>query len=244
MPIRLALSLHAPEDALRSQIMPVNERYSLAEVLEACRRLLRARKRRKVFIEYVMLAGVNDRYEQAVPLAQLLDPRDLQGQPDPLQPDRLGLRRLVARRDRRLPRRAGGARRCARPCASRAGATSTPPAASWRRRASGVEASMWSRSGRAALRRSLNSPAVSIRTGSMSCRTRWRSVVPAPVERQPPCAVDRAVAGDQATRRTPRSRGPAVVAGAASGWWQHLAVGPSPPSAWRSSSSAGGSARR
>ena len=36
MPIRLALSLHAPEDALRSQIMPVNERYPLAEVLAAC----------------------------------------------------------------------------------------------------------------------------------------------------------------------------------------------------------------
>ena len=42
MPIRLALSLHAPEDALRSKIMPVNERFSIAEVLEACERLLRA----------------------------------------------------------------------------------------------------------------------------------------------------------------------------------------------------------
>ena len=65
MPIRLALSLHAPEDALRSQIMPVNERYPLAEVLEACERFYE-RKRRKVFIEYVMLAGVNDGYAQAV----------------------------------------------------------------------------------------------------------------------------------------------------------------------------------
>ena len=42
MPIRLALSLHAPEDALRSQIMPVNDRYPLADVLAACERLLRA----------------------------------------------------------------------------------------------------------------------------------------------------------------------------------------------------------
>ena len=42
MPIRLALSLHAPEDALRSKIMPVNERFSIAEVLEACQALLRA----------------------------------------------------------------------------------------------------------------------------------------------------------------------------------------------------------
>jgi 23S rRNA (adenine2503-C2)-methyltransferase len=74
MPIRLALSLHAPEDALRSRIMPVNERYPLAEVLEACEAYYE-RRRRQVFIEYVMLAGVNDGYGQAVQLAQLLDPR-------------------------------------------------------------------------------------------------------------------------------------------------------------------------
>jgi len=74
MPLRLAFSLHAADDALRSQIMPVNERYRLAEVLAACRRW-HAAKRRPVFIEYVMLAGVNDRYEQAVALANVLDPK-------------------------------------------------------------------------------------------------------------------------------------------------------------------------
>jgi len=74
MPIRLALSLHAPEDALRSRIMPVNDRYPLAEVLEACAAFY-ARRRRQVFVEYVMLAGVNDAYAQAVQLAQRLDPR-------------------------------------------------------------------------------------------------------------------------------------------------------------------------
>jgi 23S rRNA (adenine2503-C2)-methyltransferase len=73
MPIRLALSLHAADPALRSQIMPVNERHPLADVLDACRRF-HAAKRRLVFVEYVMLAGVNDRYEQAVALAELLDP--------------------------------------------------------------------------------------------------------------------------------------------------------------------------
>jgi 23S rRNA (adenine2503-C2)-methyltransferase len=73
MPIRLALSLHAPDDALRSRIMPVNDRYPIAEVLAACERH-HARKRRRVFIEYVMLGGVNDRYEHAVALAGLLDP--------------------------------------------------------------------------------------------------------------------------------------------------------------------------
>ena len=73
-PIRLAFSLHAPDDDLRSRIMPVNERYPLQEVLSACMRW-HERKRRPVFVEYVMLAGVNDQYAQALQLAKLLDPR-------------------------------------------------------------------------------------------------------------------------------------------------------------------------
>ncbi len=73
-PIRLALSLHAPNDALRSEIMAVNDRYPIAEVLAACERHYEAR-RRMTFVEYVMLAGVNDRYGQAVELAALLDPK-------------------------------------------------------------------------------------------------------------------------------------------------------------------------
>jgi 23S rRNA (adenine2503-C2)-methyltransferase len=72
-PIRLAFSLHAPEDALRTALMPVNERYPIADVLAECRRYVELR-RRKVFIEYVMLAGVNDRVEQARQLAALLTP--------------------------------------------------------------------------------------------------------------------------------------------------------------------------
>ena len=74
LPIRLALSLHAPDDALRSQIMPVNDRYPLEQVLEACEEFYEA-KRRRIFVEYVMLGGVNDRYEQALALAELLDRR-------------------------------------------------------------------------------------------------------------------------------------------------------------------------
>ena len=74
MPLRLALSLHAADEALRSELMPVNERYPLADVIEACRAFYE-RKRRRVFVEYVMLAGVNDRYEQALALARLLEPR-------------------------------------------------------------------------------------------------------------------------------------------------------------------------
>ncbi|HEU0024502.1 MAG TPA: 23S rRNA (adenine(2503)-C(2))-methyltransferase RlmN [Thermoleophilaceae bacterium] len=73
-PVRLALSLHAPEDALRSELMPVNERYPLRDVLDACLRW-HERRRRQVFVEYLMLAGVNDRHEQALALARLLEPR-------------------------------------------------------------------------------------------------------------------------------------------------------------------------
>jgi 23S rRNA (adenine2503-C2)-methyltransferase len=71
MPLRLALSLHAPDDDLRSRIMPVNERYGLSKVLGACRMHF-ARTNRPVYIEYVMLAGVNDAPSQARALAALL----------------------------------------------------------------------------------------------------------------------------------------------------------------------------
>jgi 23S rRNA (adenine2503-C2)-methyltransferase len=73
MPLRLALSLHAADDALRSELMPVNKRYPLREVIEACRAFY-LRKHRRIFVEYVMLAGINDRYEQALALAGLLAP--------------------------------------------------------------------------------------------------------------------------------------------------------------------------
>jgi 23S rRNA (adenine2503-C2)-methyltransferase len=73
-PVRLALSLHAADEALRSELMPVNDRYPLGQVVDACRRWWQARGRR-VFIEYLMLAGVNDRYEQALQLAELLEPK-------------------------------------------------------------------------------------------------------------------------------------------------------------------------
>ncbi|MGH2822582.1 MAG: 23S rRNA (adenine(2503)-C(2))-methyltransferase RlmN, partial [Thermoleophilaceae bacterium] len=73
-PVRLALSLHAADDALRSELMPVNERYPLRDVLDACLRW-HQRRRRQVFVEYLMLDGVNDRYEQALALAALLEPR-------------------------------------------------------------------------------------------------------------------------------------------------------------------------
>ncbi len=73
-PIRLALSLHAANPSLRSQLMPVNDRYPLADVLDECRRYVELRGR-KVYIEYVMLAGVNDTTRHAAELAAILDPK-------------------------------------------------------------------------------------------------------------------------------------------------------------------------
>jgi 23S rRNA (adenine2503-C2)-methyltransferase len=71
--VRLALSLHAPEDGLRSELMPVNDRYPIAEVIEACR-AWRETRRKRVYIEYLMLAEVNDDPGQARELAALLTP--------------------------------------------------------------------------------------------------------------------------------------------------------------------------
>jgi 23S rRNA (adenine2503-C2)-methyltransferase len=71
-PIRLALSLHAAADALRSELMPVNDRYPLDDVLAECRRYFELRGR-KVFVEYVLLDGVNDSLAHARALAELLD---------------------------------------------------------------------------------------------------------------------------------------------------------------------------
>jgi 23S rRNA (adenine2503-C2)-methyltransferase len=73
--VRLALSLHAADDALRSELMPVNDRYPLADVLRACL-AWRAARRKRVYVEYLMLAGVNDRYEQAMQLADLMTPKN------------------------------------------------------------------------------------------------------------------------------------------------------------------------
>jgi 23S rRNA (adenine2503-C2)-methyltransferase len=73
-PIRLAISVHAADPATRSRLMPVNDRYPLEDVIAECRRSFELR-RRKVFVEYVLLAGVNDSPVDARSLASLLDGR-------------------------------------------------------------------------------------------------------------------------------------------------------------------------
>ena len=88
-PIRLALSLHAPDDELRSRIMPVNDRYPLGDVVAECRRYV-ARRRRRVFVEYVLLAGVNDSRAQARALARLLGRDDFKVNLIPYNPTGYG----------------------------------------------------------------------------------------------------------------------------------------------------------
>ena len=69
--VNLAISLHAPTDATRSAIMPVNRKFSTVELMAAVARYI-AKTNRKVFFEYVMLAGVNDTDQHAHDLARLM----------------------------------------------------------------------------------------------------------------------------------------------------------------------------
>src|SRR5947209_203818 len=71
-PVALAVSLHAPNDALRDTLMPINRKYPLAELLAACRRYLEHAPRDFITFEYVMLEGVNDSEEHARQLAELV----------------------------------------------------------------------------------------------------------------------------------------------------------------------------
>jgi 23S rRNA (adenine2503-C2)-methyltransferase len=71
--VKLALSLHAPNDALRSELMPVTRRFPLVRLMAACARY-RERTRRRIFVEYLLLDGVNDSDELADELAELLPP--------------------------------------------------------------------------------------------------------------------------------------------------------------------------
>jgi 23S rRNA (adenine2503-C2)-methyltransferase len=71
-PVALAVSLHAPDDALRDTLVPLNRKYPLRELMAACRRYLRTAPRDFITFEYVMLDGVNDSDEQARALIRLV----------------------------------------------------------------------------------------------------------------------------------------------------------------------------
>jgi 23S rRNA (adenine2503-C2)-methyltransferase len=71
-PVALAVSLHAPDDALRDSLVPLNRKYPIAELLDACRRYLDAAPRDFITFEYCMLDGVNDSLDQADALVALV----------------------------------------------------------------------------------------------------------------------------------------------------------------------------
>ncbi len=70
--VSLAVSLHAPEDALPDELVPINRKYPIAELMAACRHYVEGKPHRRVTFEYVMLEGVNDSPEHARKLARLL----------------------------------------------------------------------------------------------------------------------------------------------------------------------------
>jgi 23S rRNA (adenine2503-C2)-methyltransferase len=70
--VSLAVSLHAPNDALRDQLVPINRKYPIAELLAACKEFIAGDRRRKVTFEYVMLDGVNDSDLHARQLIRIL----------------------------------------------------------------------------------------------------------------------------------------------------------------------------
>ena len=72
--VSLAVSLHAPNDALRNQLVPINRKYPIAVLLESCRNYIAAQRdtSRVVTVEYTLIAGINDQVEHARELAQLL----------------------------------------------------------------------------------------------------------------------------------------------------------------------------
>jgi 23S rRNA (adenine2503-C2)-methyltransferase len=79
LPVALAVSLHAPNDALRDGLVPLNKKYPIAELLDACSRYLPAAPRDFITFEYCMLDGVNDQVEHAEQLVALLKRHGGQG---------------------------------------------------------------------------------------------------------------------------------------------------------------------
>ena len=80
-PVALAVSLHAPNDALRDDLVPLNRKYPLAELLAACDRYLESAPRDFITFEYCMLDGVNDSAAQAAQLVDLVQGRGVRAEP-------------------------------------------------------------------------------------------------------------------------------------------------------------------
>ena len=85
-PVSLAVSLHAPNDELRNQLVPLNRKYPIRKLMEVCRRYASYDRRWRVTFEYIMLDGVNDSIWHARQLARILSGHTEQGESNPIQP--------------------------------------------------------------------------------------------------------------------------------------------------------------
>ncbi len=83
--VSLAVSLHAPNDELRTELVPLNKKYPIAELLAACQRYAARRPRTTITFEYTMLKGINDQPQHARELIKLMRQAAEQGQPDSIQ---------------------------------------------------------------------------------------------------------------------------------------------------------------
>jgi 23S rRNA (adenine2503-C2)-methyltransferase len=90
-PVALAVSLHAPDDALRESLVPINRKYPIAELLAACRRYLDTAPRDFITFEYCMLDGVNDSPEQAAALVRLVNGQGADSRAVPSVPCKINL---------------------------------------------------------------------------------------------------------------------------------------------------------
>ncbi|MEH2593863.1 23S rRNA (adenine2503-C2)-methyltransferase [Bradyrhizobium sp. AZCC 1577] len=103
--VMLAISLHAVRDELRNELVPLNRKYPIAELLQACRDYPGSSNARRITFEYVMLRGVNDSLDDAKLLVQAAQGHSGQDQPDPVQPVAgLALRVLGLGADRKILR--------------------------------------------------------------------------------------------------------------------------------------------
>ena len=129
LPVRLAISLHAADDRTRGALMPINARYPIASLMAAARRYC-DRTGRRVFIEYLLLDGVNDAPGRRAPPGRAAARRALPRERHRVQPHRRRLPRQPAPAPRGLPARPWPARAWRPRCAARAAPTSPPRAAS------------------------------------------------------------------------------------------------------------------
>ena len=143
--VMLAVSLHAVRDELRDELVPLNRKYPIAELLDACRNYPGVSNARRITFEYVMLKGVNDSLADAKALVRLLKGIPAKINLIPFNPvaRHASTNAPTGSRSRNSPRS------CSTPamprrCARRAAATSSPPAASSRARPrSSPPASAW-----------------------------------------------------------------------------------------------------